>query len=49
MQPLGKGVFSFDNGLVQEGEFVVDESGEKGEEETPALKTKWAGAAIAAL
>ena len=43
-QPLGRGVFYFPNGLMQDGEYVtVGEAGE-GEEEDAALKTEWRGA-----
>ena len=38
--PLGKGVFYFPNGLVQDGEFVME--GDAGDEEAE-LKTSWKG------
>ena len=52
VQPLGVGQYTFENGIVQEGEFVVDEAvpdddSKQGDEDTkPELKTKWAGGVI---
>ena len=41
--PLGKGVFYFPNGMVQEGEYVLRGEGGEGEEEGESLKTVWVG------
>jgi hypothetical protein len=40
-QPLGRGVFYFPNGMVQEGEYVTEGEAEEGDD--AALKTVWKG------
>jgi hypothetical protein len=51
-KPLGKGVYYFPNGTMQEGEYVMEgegtEEGEAAEEEDPTveLKTVWRGGPI---
>ena len=45
-QPLGRGVFYFPNGMVQEGEYVTEGEAEEGDE--AALKTVWKGGPVRA-
>jgi hypothetical protein len=46
-KPLGRGVYYFPNGTMQEGEYVQEGEAEDGEEDPTAdLKTVWRGSAI---
>ncbi len=45
-QPLGRGIFYFPNGMVQEGEYVTEGEPEEGDD--AALKTVWKGGGVRA-